>query len=151
MLPPPQAPHTSNPASATIIPPTEIFTGLPPQSCGCKGDAIAKPKHSSQLAPWSGTRFSTAEDVCHYFSGQRIPRVRHSLKPAKLRLPPSLPEAQLELPPRQQSDNNAATYQKPQHPERNVGSFLLVGHRLSKPLALLLCEPFGNYFDLAHC
>ena len=68
MLPPPQALRTSNPASARVVPPTEIFTGLPPLPCGCKDDAIVKSKHSSQLAPWFGTRFSTVEDVCHYIS-----------------------------------------------------------------------------------
>jgi hypothetical protein len=80
MLPPPQALHTSNPASARMVPPTEIFTGLPPQPCGCKEDAIVKSKHSSQLAPWSGTCFSTVEDVCHYFSREEMLRARHSLK-----------------------------------------------------------------------
>jgi hypothetical protein len=32
---------------------------------------------------------------------------------------------------------------------RRNGSLLLVGHRLSDALALLRCEPLGNYFDLA--
>jgi hypothetical protein len=34
---------------------------------------------------------------------------------------------------------------------RRNGSLLLVGHRLSDALALLRCEPLGNYFDLAYC
>jgi hypothetical protein len=80
MLSPAQALHTRNPASARMVPPTEIFTGLPPQPSGCKEDAIVKSKHSSQLASWTGTWFSTVEDVCHYFSRRRMLRARRFLK-----------------------------------------------------------------------
>src|SRR5450755_615710 len=70
MLPPPQALHTSKPASARMLPPPEIFTVRPPQPYGCKRDAIAKSRRSSPLAVGNGMRFATVEDVCHYFSGQ---------------------------------------------------------------------------------
>jgi hypothetical protein len=67
MLLPPQALHTSTAANAIMMPRTELFTVLPPQAYGCKGDAIAKSKHSSQLAPGNGTHCAPVEDVCHYF------------------------------------------------------------------------------------
>jgi hypothetical protein len=47
MLPPPQELHPSKLANARMMPPAEIFTGLPPQRYGCKGDAIVKSKRSN--------------------------------------------------------------------------------------------------------
>ena len=68
MPPPPQALHTIKPASARMTPPTEILKDSLRNGRGCKTAAIAKPKHSRQLAPISGTHFATVEDVCHYIS-----------------------------------------------------------------------------------